>query len=73
MTKDKVYEGQFSNGQICGYGRLVNLNSEGEQPFWYEGYFKDGEFSQKGHLNWGDAEYEGGFRNNMFKGKGVLR
>lgn len=34
-----------------GFGRLINLDSATEKPFWYLGEFKANKFEGYGHVN----------------------
>lgn len=66
-TQEAEYEGDFHLNKIEGKGKL-NYKDTGE---YYEGEFKDNNFTGMGTFKWNNGEvYEGSFLNGKFHGKG---
>ena len=66
-TQEAEYEGDFHLNKIEGKGRL-SYKDTGE---YYEGEFKDNNFTGMGTFKWNNGEvYEGSFLNGKFHGKG---
>jgi len=63
-----VYDGNWTNGNYHGYGKLYTNKDK------FEGQFSEGKKNGKGILwNFSDStKYEGNFRNNLQDGFGIL-
>ena len=68
----KIYEGEFENEKLNGYGKIYNLDNDNNNYLFYEGNFEDSEIFGKGiryYIN-GSKKIEGYFKNNiLFNGK----
>lgn len=61
-----TYQGQFKNGQRCGYGRSVYIDGS-----IYEGMWKDGQRDGRGIFMFADGEfYLGSFIKDKANGRG---
>ena len=66
-TQDKIYEGQWEDGEPCGKGKLTNANGDV-----YEGKFRDGHPHGQGRKVWRSGDtYDGEFKYGMREGKGT--
>ena len=70
VTKYKdgsLYEGNWKEDQICGYGSLTMADKK------YDGYWKDGGMDGHGELVWANGmRYFGQFKDGKVSGKGRL-
>lgn len=56
MDDGSFTEGQFVDGQICGFGKRFMVTSKTN----YEGFFESGEMHGRGRMKYGDgAIYDG--------------
>ena len=65
-----IYEGEFVNGQLNGFGKLKNEETGSE----YEGDFKNNLFHGKGCYKWGTnnlIKYEGDYQFGEKNGNGI--
>ena len=70
MTKNFEYKGQFTNGKINGYGKIVFLDNKSAISE-YEGYFKDNNIEGKGTMKWKNGDmYQGELKNGKMNGYG---
>ena len=67
ITNNFIYEGNFKENKMFGFGKFLNYNGN-----IYEGYFKENKFNGKGMIIFtnGDFFYGNFIDNNMF-GKGI--
>ena len=67
ITNNFIYEGNFKEDKMCGFGTFLNYNGN-----IYEGYFNENKFNGKGMIIFtnGDFFYGNFIDNNMF-GKGI--
>lgn len=64
-----IYEGEFNNNKITGYGHYIWSNKHE-----YIGNFIEGEMNGKGRYIWPDgSEYEGEYINNIKEGVGKFK
>ena len=70
LNKKFRYKGQFNNGKINGYGKIIFYGKkEGEGE--YEGYFKDNNIEGKGIMKWNNGNiYQGEMKNGKMNGFG---
>ncbi|OMJ94179.1 hypothetical protein SteCoe_2660 [Stentor coeruleus] len=67
LSTSQIYEGNFSEGERNGFGRLINRYEEIYTGNWYKG-LKQG----YGVLIKKNTKYSGEWENNLFHGKGIL-
>ena len=64
---DEIYEGQWCNGKLSGYGRKIGNIA------YYIGDWKDGKRHGQGTIVYSDGTtYVGAFKDDMFHGPGKL-
>ncbi len=68
----RIYEGQLSNNEISGLGRMYGTSTASIGT--YEGEFLNGKYHGHGMLDLKHKEtYEGNFKDGVYHGHGVLR
>ncbi len=66
-TNSGIYEGEWKNDQMSGFGAFIFSNGEK-----YEGEFQDGNRHGKGLMRMNSSTYDGEWKNDQMCGFGVL-